>query len=138
MKSEFAQNSLRIHSEFTWTRILPFLPFRSEFGRNESEPKMKFGWILTENPFLPNSYHSYQIPTIPTKFQPIQPNSAQNLVGIVGMHGGVSSTCTREGREGSGNKNGPKRCQTRHLGHRYVFFLKSCVFYIITNDLYYI
>ena len=33
---------------------------------------MKFGWILTENQFLPNS--------------------ARNLVGIVGMRGGVSST----------------------------------------------
>ena len=39
---------------------------------------------------------------------------------------------TREGREGSSNENGPKRCQTHRLGHKYVFFLFH-VLCILTN-----
>ena len=44
---------------------------------------MKFGWILTENPFLPNSYHSYQIPTNPTKFRSEFGRNCQNAWGSV-------------------------------------------------------
>ena len=44
---------------------------------------MKFGWILTENPFLPNSYHSYQILTNPTKFRSEFGRTCRNAWGSV-------------------------------------------------------
>jgi hypothetical protein len=41
-------------------------------------------------------------------------------------------------RLGGDNKNGPKRCQTRRLGLRYVFFFIFVLFYLLlTNYFYY-
>ena len=60
--SEFGYPKVGIYSEFTWTRILP-IPSRSEWnGQNLVGMEIKSGWDFTQIPFLPNSYHSNQIP----------------------------------------------------------------------------
>ena len=69
LRSEFARNLVGIYSEFTPTRILPIPSGSERNDQNLVGMEIKFGWDFTQIPFLPNSYHSYQIPTIPTKFR---------------------------------------------------------------------
>ena len=59
---EFGYLKVGIYSEFTWTRILPILSGFERNGQNLVGMEIEFGWDFTQIPFLPNSYHSDQIP----------------------------------------------------------------------------
>ena len=63
-------NMVRIQVESDWTRIRMDL---SEFGRNGQNlvgVQVKFGWVLTDMIFLPNSDHSYHSAWNPLRFHP--------------------------------------------------------------------
>ena len=55
-----------IQVESDWTRIHVDL---SEFGWNLVGVQVKFGWVLTDMIFLPNSDHSYHSAQNPLRFR---------------------------------------------------------------------